>query len=271
MTLDKLIPAGAVLVCAFAAASGAANNSAWKVTSTLDGKKVLPRHVTWVAATPGLPRSGLKSGGIGFLIDGKIVSFTDEQPYTFPDDGGYLVTTWLKPGPHTFTVRAHAKDGTTMEDNVTAKVVAPPIPPGTLSGTWQRTVTDTTGAPAKGSAGNPTKTPTPAGTYKLIFDARWIQTRFPGKYVPKAPSGNGFIIDNDWTPAASSFQAFGGVQFKVLQDIDAEGGWWCYAGGPAATYTWSVTGKTLTLTPRGGADACGIRGFIWAGQWTRAR
>jgi hypothetical protein len=49
---------------------------------------VLARHITWVVSTPGLPQSGLKSGGINFLIDGKIVSFTDEQPHTFPDHGG---------------------------------------------------------------------------------------------------------------------------------------------------------------------------------------
>src|SRR4029077_9577821 len=120
-------------------------------------------RIAWIASTPGLPRSGLKSGGIGFLIDGKIVSFTDEQPYTFPDHGGYLVTTWLKPGSHKFTVRAHAKDGAIMEDNVTARVAAPAAPPAALVGSWQRTVADTSGAPKGG-------TPTPAGTYKLVID-----------------------------------------------------------------------------------------------------
>jgi len=31
----------------------------------------------------------------------------------------------------------------------------------------------------------------------------------------------------------------------------------------------TVNDNTLTLAPAGGHDACGIRGFIWAGQWTR--
>jgi hypothetical protein len=146
----------AVPASVLGAASGAtAYGSTWKVTSTLDGKNLLPRRVAWTASTPGLPRSELKSGGIGFLIDGKIVGFTDEQPYTFPDHGGYLVTTWLKPGAHTFTVRAHAKDGTIIEDNVTARTVAPAAPPAALAGTWKRTVGDVTGAPKNGSAGNP--------------------------------------------------------------------------------------------------------------------
>jgi hypothetical protein len=263
---------GATGLGLLAAASGAAaHGTGWKVTSTLDGKKVLPRRIAWIASTPGLSRSELKSGGIGFLIDGRTVSFTDEAPYTFPDHGGYLVTSWLKPGAHTFTVRAHAKDGTIVEDNVVARTVASPTPPAMLVGTWARTVDDTSIAPAMGSAANPNKTPTPAGTYKLTFDARWIQTTFPGKYAGKASfkTGAGFIIDNDWTSDARGFAAYGGVQFKVLQDSDAEGGWWCNAGGPVASYRWSVSGKTLTLTPAGGTDACGVRGFVWAGQWTR--
>jgi hypothetical protein len=271
----KLIPATALLSCLLvvAAAGAATQGSAWTVTSTLDGKNVLPRRVVWIASTPGLPRSELKSGGIGFLIDGKIASFTDAQPYTFPDHGGYLVTSWLTPGAHTFMVRAHSKDGTIKEDTVTARIAAPAAVPSALAGTWRRSVADTSGAPKPGSTGNPTYTYTPTGTYKLVIDARWIQTRFPGSYDAKASekTGAGFVMDNDWTPGAKTFQAWGGVQFKVLQQIDAEGGWWCDAGGPVASYTWAVSGNTLTLTPAGGTDACGIRGFIWGGQWTRAR
>jgi hypothetical protein len=267
MARSKLAPTVTVVSFLLAATGAAAHGAAWKVTSTLDGKKVLGRRVAWIAATPGLPRAELKSGGISFLIDGKIVSFTDEQPYTFPDHGGYLVTTWLKPGPHTFTVRARAKDGTIMDDNVTASVVAASPVAATLVGTWTRTLTDTSGAPKPG----PNVTPTPTGTYKLVFDSRWVQTRFPGKYLGKASfkTGNGFVIDNDWTPSPQSFQALGGVQFKVLLDSDAEGGWWCEAGGPAATYNWNVSGNTLTLTPVGGTDSCASRGVVWAGQWTR--
>ena len=80
MPLRNWVLLAAVLASVLGAASGAAaHGSTWKVTSTLDGKNVLPRRVAWAASTPGLPRSGLKSGGIGFLIDGKIVGFTDEN------------------------------------------------------------------------------------------------------------------------------------------------------------------------------------------------
>ena len=273
MALRRIIPAAAVLAFLLVTAAGAAAlDTAWKVTSTLDGKKVLPRRIAWIATTPGLRRSGLKSGGIGFLIDGKIADFTDNAPFTYAGAGGYLVTTWLRPGPHTFTVRAHAKDGTVVDDTVTARTVAPAAPPSALVGTWVRTVTDNSGAPRAGSSGNPEGIGTPIGTYKLTVDPRWIQTVFPGKYGPKTSgkTGGGFIIDNDWTPGTKAFRALGGVQFKVGQDIDAEGGWWCNPGGPVANYTWSVSGNTLTLTP-GGKDACGVREFIWAGEWKRAR
>jgi hypothetical protein len=37
----------------------------------------------------------------------------------------------------------------------------------------------------------------------------------------------------------------------------------------AAKYNWTVSGSTLTLSPVGSHDACGIRGFVWAGTWTR--
>ena len=35
------------------------------------------------------------------------------------------------------------------------------------------------------------------------------------------------------------------------------------------TTTGSVSGDTLTLAPVGGHDACGIRGLVWGGTWTR--
>ena len=60
----------------------------------------------------------------------------------------------------------------------------------------------------------------------------------------------------------------GSVIFEVNHE-EAETGWWCWQDGPPADYTWSVTGDTLTLRPTGGHDACGVRGFVWGGQWMR--
>ena len=69
---------------------------------------------------------------------------------------------------------------------------------------------------------------------------------------------------------AGTSRAFGAVTFDTFHS-QAETGWFCWADNPPGDYTWSASGKTLMLTPKGGADPCGIRGFIWAGDWTRVR
>jgi hypothetical protein len=69
--------------------------------------------------------------------------------------------------------------------------------------------------------------------------------------------------------APSAFRVQSAVTIQVFHDSDRLGGSWCWRDGPPADYTWSVTSDTLTLAPKGGRDSCGIRGFIWGGQWTR--
>lgn len=249
----------------------AENAKTFTVRSTLNGKSELPHRIHWIGV-PSLSRT--KIAAVQFLIDGKVKWLEHKPPYTYSDDGGYLVTSWLAPGRHRFTVRATATDGRKATHTVIARVQAAPEPPATLAGTWQRTV-DTTNAPKPGTRGNPTETPIPAGTYTLTFEKRWIHDRFPGPFsVSKSirkGTGEGEEFDTDWTPDASTFHVQGAVTFRVFhEDTDQEGGAWCYFGGPPADYNWSVTGDTLTLNPTAGKDACGIRGFIWTGQWTRA-
>ena len=67
----------------------------------------------------------------------------------------------------------------------------------------------------------------------------------------------------------SLLQVGGAVIFRPYSDRVTGGGAWCHFGGPSADYRWSVKGRTVTLSPVGGRDACRIRGFIWTGQWTR--
>jgi hypothetical protein len=111
---------------------------------------------------------------------------------------------------------------------------------------------------AAGAAAAPARRAT---TYKVTstLDGKRVLPRRIGWTVTVSPE----------FPKSGLVGFYGGVQWKVPQRIDREGGWWCYAGGPVGTYDWSVSGGTLTLTPAGGADPCGVRGFIWAGQWTR--
>lgn len=270
---SALVPLAVAAVIAPAgstASAGGSNGHTLKITSTLDGKTVLPHRIHWLA----FPKTGRsKVSKVDFLIDGKVRWIERKAPYSYSDDDGYLVTSWLSPGRHRFTVRAIASDGRRVSHTVVARVLPAADPPAALAGTWQRNV-DTSNAPKPGTAANPTETPTPAGTYTITFEKRWIHDRFPGKFTVnesiRHATGEGEEFDSDWTPASNTFHVQGAVTFRVFhENTDQEGGSWCYWDGPGADYSWSVSGTTLTLTPAGGRDACGIRGFIWSGDWTR--
>ena len=254
-------------VAAFAPAIGARPTAAFTVSSTLDHKTLLPHHIRW-QATSSLPATQITE--VDFLIDGKISWVERKPPYSYSDDTGYLVTSWLTAANHQFTVRAKAKDGRVAKDTVTARVAPASAPAVTLAGKWHRTV-DPTGAPKPGTPGAPKDTPTPAGTYTLVFDNRWLQTRDPGTFTKASVDKNtgfGYIQDTDYQPKAHTFTVWGAVTWRPFSDYLAEEGTWCGWDGPAATYSWSVTGNTLTLKAVG-TDACRVREFIWTGSWTR--
>ena len=114
-----------------------------RVTSTLDGETTIPLRTRWIA-TP--QPAGAPVTEVDFLIDGKLIWTEQAAPYVFGGDDngtnlGFLITTWLSPGMHTFTARATGVAGKTVSDVVTASVAAAPEPPAALKGTWTRTVT----------------------------------------------------------------------------------------------------------------------------------
>ena len=78
---------------------------------------------------------------VEFLIDGKVRWREGRSPYTYADDGNQLVTSWLTPGTHRFTVNVLAKDGSRGSATTAARVAPAPPPPAALRGTWARTVT----------------------------------------------------------------------------------------------------------------------------------
>jgi hypothetical protein len=262
-----------VMLVAVATGIAASATKPFRVTSTLDGKTVLPHRIRWLAV-PRLPAAQVKK--VDFVIDGGKPRWIERKPpYTFGDDEngehkGYLVTSWLTPGRHRFTVRVLAFDGRKSEDIVVARVLPAREPPPALAGTWQRSIPDTSGAPKAGTPGNPTDTLTPPGTYRMVIDKRWIQVRFPGTYHwPQSDdTGEGWILDSDYSAGPDSVRVFGAVTFDTHHN-QAELGWWCWPDGPPADYLWSTSGDTLTLRPKQGADPCGVRGFIWAGEWKR--
>src|SRR5581483_7794604 len=113
---------------------------ALKVASTLDGKTVLPHRIHWLGL-PALPQTQVRE--VDFLIDARVRWIEHGAPYSYGDDGGYLVTSWLAPGRHRFTIRVRSTDGRTGTDTVLARVLPAPPPPTQLAGTWQRDVRTT--------------------------------------------------------------------------------------------------------------------------------
>jgi hypothetical protein len=265
--LSFVVVACLALLVVLAPAGATTTVPRFKVRSTLDGKTVLPHRIHW-RGFPSLPAAKVKE--VDFLIDGKVKWIERDAPYSYSDDDGYLVTSWLAPGRHRFSVRAKDFDGRKAVKTVIARVLPTPNPPAALAGTWKRFV-DTSSLPSSIHA--------PSGVYTLTFEKRWIQSPNPGKYVKgtgpndSANTGAGWIFDYDWTPGPTQFHVQGAVTFRIFHDNpygDAEGGSRCSMGGPGANYRWSVSGDTLTLAPIGN-DRCRERGFIWTGQWTRVR
>src|SRR5438045_4486884 len=140
----KALFAGLALTAflALVGAIDAATSTPIKVSSTLDGKTVLPHRIHWLGY-PSFAQS--KVAKVEFLIDGRLAWVEHSAPYVYGSDDngrreGYLVTSWLSPGKHRFAVRVTGKDGTTGNDTVVARVLPAPAPPAALSGTWQRTI-----------------------------------------------------------------------------------------------------------------------------------
>ena len=125
------------LVAAAAAisASNTFGSGAARVTSSLDGKTVLPQRSRWLVH-PGIPVSSVRE--VDYLIDGKLSWVERSSPYYFGGDDngadpGYLITTWIGAGRHVFTSRVVGIDGKATTDVVTARVRAAAPPPTTLA------------------------------------------------------------------------------------------------------------------------------------------
>ena len=80
------------------------------VTSTIDGKTVLPLRIRWRARPQHVALAQVKE--IDYLIDGRGAWVEHHPPYYYGSNegsyGNWLVTSFLTPGIHTFTVRVDA-------------------------------------------------------------------------------------------------------------------------------------------------------------------
>ena len=237
----------AVLALSTAIATSAAarsTNQPFTVSSSLNGKAVLPHRIHWLAV-PQLPRAQLAE--VDFLIDGKVRWVEHNPPYAYGDDGNWLVTSWLTPGPHRFTTRARSTNGKTAVRTTIARVLPAPPPPAELAGSWSRAV-------PPGQTGG-----APAGTWVLSIDEKGWKIR--------DPEGTGGLIDVA-ALAGGRIEARGGIW--TMPHNPYEGNAWCEDTNTPVDYRWTVSANTLTLT-LDGPDRCGGQHFIWAGTWTRKR
>ena len=227
-TLSHRKPRGPALLAWLTPAAATPSKTGFKVRTSLDGKTVLPHRIHWLGY-PLLARDKVKD--VAFLIDGKVRWIEHDPPYSYSEDGGYLVTSWLSPGLHRFTVRATSFTG--------------------AKGRQDRGRTGSRGTGATGRARRDVATdiadevpgpadprcapdPVPAGRWTLVFERRWIESVFPGTFHPEKSKQThfGYIIDNDWVPGPNTFEVAGSVTNNVFHDEDRRGGWWCQPGGP---------------------------------------
>jgi hypothetical protein len=260
-----LVAAGALVIAASSAADG---GRSFSVTSSLDGKKVLPLRTHWLGYTD-LPPAQVDR--VEFLIDGTVRWIERHAPYNYGADDrgksmGYLITTWLRAGLHRFVVRVYDTSGHAEKDAFTARTVAGPAPPPQLSGTWQRT-----------------ESAARAWRIFLWFDR--IGAWYTGPFGPHTKNREAFVDEFD--VRGSQLNVYGtvimGVQeiekgscngngcIRVAHEGQRYGvyGFICNYSGPFGSYLWSVSGDTLTLKVI--REGCRGRGLTLAGTWTRAR
>ena len=139
MTIRPAVLSVALLVGVVGGSSALAGRSgdSFTVTSSLDGKTVLPLRSHWIAYPKIDPSQG-QVAEVDYLIDGYHAWTAAGAPWYYGDSGNWLVTTFVKPGMHTFTVRAVAGPGKVAVDKFRARVTLPPKPPAELAGRWAR-------------------------------------------------------------------------------------------------------------------------------------
>lgn len=215
------------------------------VTTTLDGKTVLPLRIRWRAFPQHVPLAQVKE--VDYLIDGRRAWVEHHTPYFYGSNegsyGNWLVTSFLTPGLHTFAVRAVTRSGKVASDTVKARVLTAPAPPAKLAGAWTRMVT---AADLKKGPPGP-----PAGRWTItVTSLGWAVGPGDNFDVRYLPSGNVVMGPEIDTPSRQS-GAFCGVdplhEWQVALSADDQ---------------------SMTLDPVG-HDGCGDRVAIMQGMWTR--
>jgi hypothetical protein len=233
--------AGAVAVTGSAIAS---RTTSFTVSSTLSHKPVLPHRIHWLGK-PSLPPSQIRE--VDFLIDGMRSWVEHHAPYSYGYDGNYLVTSWLRPGLHTFTVVAVASNGRRARISSQAETRPAKAPPAALAGSWHRHLST---ADARGSG--------PAGTWTLTVSS-------VGWRILDPTRRRGALIDVAYL-AKNVIEARGGIATR--EHDPRENNPWCDEPFQPVRYHWHVAAGRLSLTIAG-PRRCDGQSRVWAGDWTR--
>jgi len=221
-------------VVATSSALAGGSDTGFSVTSTLDGKTVLPLRSQWIAT----PQNAQNVSEVDYFIDG-YHSWTERNaPYQYAGDGNWLVTTFLKPGQvHTFTVRAITTDGQVATDSVKAQTVAASAPPARFRGTW--------------ILKKATHAERPPVTAFTITKKGWA-------------FGTDFRIDAQYLPSGDII--LGSLIINEPEQVDN------VCNGQPPLHKWHVVfsadGKTMQLNPIG-TDLCLHRLEVLQATWTR--
>jgi hypothetical protein len=249
----KLRFAGVAAVAGLLATSAAvAANHAGRFTvrSSLDGKTVLPLRIHWIAK-PSIP--ALQVSEVDFRIDGRLAWVEHHTPYVYANDGNWLVTTFLKPGRHIFSVSAVSTGGRKASETVTARVIPAPAPPTDLAGTWSRTVT--TSDLAKCTTGDACD---PIGTWQITIASKG--------WSPLDPQGNVGLFDVVYL-SPTQVQLRPTIEYPPYPNNNNGG--WCGDSDPLDVYSVSIDTSAQTMTLAAvGHDPCGDRAAVLEGTWT---
>ncbi|MFC4425255.1 hypothetical protein [Deinococcus navajonensis] len=246
-------------------------SAALQVTTTMAGfrQKNLPPAMQWDARA-NVPDANIEK--VQFFIDGHLSSTPRDAPYVYggrsnAGAAGRFVSTWLKPGPHTFTTTITTRDGRTASETVVANVVAPPAPVAALAGGWERVVTTADQERAlKGRTVAPEEWLPEKVLNKswfIIFDeaGMWVLDPFPSGVMEHVT-----VQGNRLNTLGGARMAVDGIPITAYGKPISP--YLCVQGQDGA-YTWSVTGDTLTL--KSITPGCMARQAILEGTWTRMK
>ena len=207
------------------------------VSSTLDGRNVLPHRIHWIAY-PNLHPGRVRA--VEFVVDGRTLWVAHQAPYAFGNAGNYLVTSFLTSGLHRFTAVAISAGGHRATDKVTARVLPSPPPPSGLAGDWR------------------------AQGWRLAITSVGWQIY--------DPHGGGSLLDVAYLAPGLVEVRTGMVSRHPKLDLNA----WCDdEPGSPARYRWSVDRHGLRFTFAGGRPCRGFTKFLtqpnrpMSARWTR--